>query len=95
MTKRPTFSRLPPFSSSLEKVSSHEESAKCLEHLKHLKNNRVTNVVESELQTLLLQCHFLDEIKEEITEMKNECSSSDKSTKGHERNPEEFGACIE
>ena len=67
------------FLEDLEKVWSNAESGKCLEHLENLKSNAVTNVIESEWQSLLLQRHLLNDIKDEITEMKVE-RSSDKST---------------
>ena len=67
------------FLENLEKVWPHEETGKCLQHLENLKTSRVTNVVESELQSLLLQRHFLNDIKQEITKIKVE-RSSDKST---------------
>ena len=72
------------FLDDLEKVSSNAESGKCLKHLEKLKTNRVTNVVESELQILLLQRHLLNDIKDEITEMKVERSSNKKATEEHE-----------
>ena len=73
------FSIATDFLEDLEKVWSNAESGKCLEHLKRLKTNAVTNVVECELQSLLLQRHLLNDIKDEVTEMKVE-RSSDKST---------------
>ena len=73
------FSIATEFLEDLEKVWSHAENGKCWEHLENLKTSRVTNVVESELQSLLLQRRFLNEIKEEITKIKVE-RSSDKST---------------
>ena len=72
------------FLDDLEKVSSNAESGKCLKHLEKLKTNGVTNVVESELQILLLQRHLLNDIKDEITEMKVERSSNKKATEEHE-----------
>ncbi len=53
------FSIATDFLDGLEKVWSHAESGKCLEHLKRLKTNGVTNVAESELQILVLQRHLL------------------------------------
>ena len=73
------FSIATEFLENLEKVWSHEETGKCSEHLKDLKTRRVINVVESELQSLLLQRRFLNYIKEEITKIKVE-RLSDKST---------------
>ena len=69
------------FLEDLEKVWSNAESGKCLEHLEKLKTSRVTNVVESELQSLLLQRHLLNDIKEEIKEMKVERSSDKNAQK--------------
>ena len=73
------FSMAIDFLKNLEKVWSHAETGKCFQHLENLKTSRVTNVVESELQSLLLQRRLLDDIKEEITKIKVE-RSSDKST---------------
>ncbi len=72
------------FLEDLEKVWSHAESGKCLEHLEKLKTSGVTNVVESELQSLLLQRHLLNDIKEEIKEMKVERSSDKNAIAKHE-----------
>ena len=66
------------FLDDLEKVFPNAENTTCLEHLKHLKINNVTNVAECELQSLLLQLQLLDGIKEEITAIKDE-QSVDKS----------------
>ena len=68
----------------LEKVWSNAKGGKCLEHLKKLKTNGVTNVVESELQILLLQRHLLNDIKDEIKEMKVERSSDKRTIEKHE-----------
>ena len=67
------------FLEDLEKVWSHAETGKCLKNLENLKTSGVTNVVESELQSLLLQRGLLNDIKEEIIKIKVE-RSSDKST---------------
>ena len=72
------------FLDDLEKVWSHAESGKCLEHLKRLKANGVTNVVESELQSLLLQRHLLNDIKDEITKIKVKRSSDKNAIENHE-----------
>ena len=77
--KDESFSIATDFLEDLKKVFSHAENAQCLEHLEHLKTSGVTNVVETELQSLLLQRHLLNDIKEEIATMKAE-RSSDKST---------------
>ena len=75
--KNEAFSIAIDFLEDLEKVSNTENTA-CLEYLKHLKINKVTNVAECELQSLLLQRQLLDDIKEEITAIKDE-QSVDKS----------------
>ena len=72
------FSIATDFLKDLENVCPNTENLNCLEHLAHLNINGVTNVVECELQSLLLQRHLLDDIKEEITNMRVE-RSSDKS----------------
>ena len=72
------------FLEHLEKVWCNAESGKCLEHLEKLKTSGVTNVVESELQSLLLQRHLLNDIKEEIKEMKVERSSDKNAIEKHE-----------
>ena len=78
------FSIATDFLENLEKVWSNAESRKCLEHLKKLKTSGVTNVIESELQSLLLQRHLLNDIKDEVTEMKVERSSDKSLIKKHE-----------
>ena len=78
------FSIATDFLDDLEKVWSNAESGKCLKHLEKLKTNGVPNVVESELQSLLLQRHLLNDIKEEIKEMKVERSSDKSMIEEHE-----------
>ena len=78
------FSIATDFLEDLEKVWSNAESGKCLEHLEKLKTNGVINVAESELQILLLQRHLLNDIKEEIKEMKVERSSDKSMIEEHE-----------
>ena len=72
------------FLEDLEKVWSKAESGKCLEHLKRLNTNGVTNVVECEMQSLVLQRHLLNDIKDEITKMKVERSSDKNAIENHE-----------
>ncbi len=72
------------FLKGLEKIWSNAESGKCLEHLEKLKTSGVTNVIECELQSLLLQRHLLNDIKEEITKMKVERSSDKNAIEKHE-----------
>ena len=72
------------FLKDLEKIWSNAESGKCLEHLEKLKTSGVTNVIECELQSLLLQRHLLNDIKDEITEMKVERSSDKNAIEKHE-----------
>jgi hypothetical protein len=59
--KAEIFSIATDFLEDLEKVFSHAENAKCLEHLKHLKTSGVTDVdvVESERQSSKLQSSVL------------------------------------
>ncbi len=78
------FSIATDFLEDLEKVRTNAKGGKCLEHLKKLKTNGVTNVIESELQSLLLQRHLLNDIKDEITEMKVEISSDKNAIEKHE-----------
>ena len=78
------FSIATDFLEDLEKVWSNAESGECLEHLEKLKTSGVTNVAESELQSLLLQRHLLKDIKDEVTEMKVERSSDKSLIKKHE-----------
>ena len=61
--KAEIFSIATDFLEDLEKVFSHAENAKCLEHLKHLKTSGVTDVdvVESERQSSKLQSSVLAE----------------------------------
>ena len=82
--KAESFSIATDFLEDLEKVSPHPENAQCLEHLEHLKTSGVINVVESELQSLLLQRHLLNDIKE-ITTMKAERSSDKSAIEEHEQ----------
>ena len=79
------FSIATEFLEDLEKVCPNAENGKCLEHLENLKTSRVTNVVESELQSLLLQRRLLDDIKEEITKIQVERSSEKSTIEEHEQ----------
>lgn len=80
------FSIATDFLEDLEKVFPNAKNKQCLEHLAHLKTNGITNVVESELQSLQLQRHLLDDIKEEIgTIMKAERSSDKSAIEEHEK----------
>ena len=70
------FSIAADFLKDLENVSPNSENSNCSKYLKHLMTKGVTgNVVECELQSLLLQRQMLDDLKEEITNMKLERSS--------------------
>ena len=60
-----TFSIATNFLKDLEKVWSHEKNRECLEHLKHVETSGVTNVDESEFQSLQLARLVLEDIKEE------------------------------
>ena len=72
------------FLKDLENVSPNTECVKCFDHFEHLKIKGITNVVECEVQSLLLQRHVLDDIKEEITNMKVERSSDKNVIKEHQ-----------
>ena len=69
----------------LENVCPNTENVKCLEHLEYLKTNGVTNVVESELKNLWLQRHLLDDIKEELTNVKVERLSDENMIDDHQQ----------
>ena len=70
--KNEGFSIAIDFLDDLQNAFSNTENTTCLEYLKHLKISKVTNVAECELQSLLLQRQLLDDIKEEITAIKDE-----------------------
>ncbi len=78
------FSIATDFLEDLEKVWSNAESRKCLEYLKNLKTIGVSNVIESERQSLLLLQRHLRNCKDEITEMKAELSSDKSTIEEHE-----------
>ena len=78
------------FLKDLENVCPNTENSNCLEHLKYLNTNEVTNVFECELQSLLLQRHLLDNIKEEITNIKIERSSDKKAIEEHQQKLEKL-----
>ena len=74
--KKEGFSIAVDFLKDLENVGPNSENSNCSKYLEHLMTKGVTsNVVASELQSLLLQRQMLDAIKEEITNMKDERSS--------------------
>ena len=84
--KTESFSIAIDFLKDLENVCSNtENSNQCLEHVAYLNTNKVTNVVECELQSLLLQRQLLDGIKEEITNMKVERSSDKTLMEEHQQ----------
>ena len=78
------FSIATDFLKDLENVSPNTENVKCSEHLEYLKTNRVTNVVESELQNLLLQHQLLNDIKEELANIIVEHSSDKNAIEEHQ-----------
>ena len=78
------------FLKDLENVCPNTENSNCLEHLEYLNINDVTSVFECELQSLLLQRHVLDNIKEEITTMKTERSSDKKAIEEHQQKLEKL-----
>ena len=78
------FSIAADFLEDLDNVSPNNKNSNCLKHLEYLKTKGVTeNVVECELQSLLLQRQLLDDIKEEITNMKVERSSDKTAIEKH------------
>ena len=78
------FSIATDFLKDLENVSPNTENVECSEHLEYLKTNRVTNVVESELQNLLLQHQLLNDIKEELANIIVEHSSDKNAIEEHQ-----------
>ena len=76
--KAESFSIATDFLKDLENVYPSTQNSNCLEHLEYLNSNGEIDVDECELQSLLLQRQLLDDIKEEITNMRVE-RSSDKS----------------
>ena len=82
--KKEGFSIAAEFLKDLDNVSPNTKNSNCLKHLEYLKTKGVTeNVVECELQSLLLQRQLLDDIKEEITNMKAERSSDKTAIEKH------------
>ena len=78
------FSIAAEFLKDLDNVSPNTKNSNCLKHLEYLKTKGVTeNVVECELQSLVLQRQLLDDIKEEITNMKVERSSDKTAIEKH------------
>ena len=84
------FSIATDFLKDLENVCPNTENSNCLEHLEYLNTNEVTNVFECELQSMLLQRHLLDNIKEEITNMKTERLSDKKALEEHQQKLEKL-----
>ena len=78
------------FLKDLENVCPNTENSNCLEHLEYLNTNEVASVFECELQSLLLQRHLLDNIKEEITNIKIERSSDKKAIEEHQQKLEKL-----
>ena len=82
--KTESFSIAADFLKDLDNVCPNTKNSNCLKHLEYLKTKGVTeNVVECELQSLLLQRQLLDDIKEEITNMKVERSSDKTAIEKH------------
>ena len=88
------FSIATEFLKDLENVCPNTENSNCLEHLKYLNTNEVTSVFECKLQSLLLQRHLLDNIKEEITTMKTERSSDKKAIEEHQQKLEKLKCAL-
>ena len=84
------FSIATEFLKDLENVCPNTENSNCLDHLEYLNTNEVTNVFECELQSLLLQRHLLDNIKEEITNIKIERSSDKRAIEEHQQKLEKL-----
>ena len=82
------------FLKDLENVCPKTENSNCLEHIEYMNTNEVTNVFECELQSLLLQRHLLDNIKEEITTMKTERSSDKKAIEEHQQKLEKLKCAL-
>ncbi|XP_028405131.1 uncharacterized protein LOC114527630 [Dendronephthya gigantea] len=83
--KSQSFSIANEFLEDLEAKFSHKETKDCKEYLDNLEKNGVANIVESELKSLLLQRQLLDDIKEEMTQMKVDRSSDKSKMEEHER----------
>ena len=82
--KKEDFSITADFLNDINKVYPNAENVKCLEYLEHLKTKGITrNVAECELPSLLLQRQLLDDIKEEIKNMKVELSSDKSAIEEH------------
>ena len=92
--KAESFSIATDFLKDLENVCPNTENSNCLEHLEYLKTNKVTSVFECKLQSLLLQRHLLDNIKEEITNMKTERSSDKKAIEEHQQKLEKLKCAL-
>ena len=88
------FSIATEFLKDLENVCPNTENSNCLEHIEYMNTNEVTNVFECELQSLLLQRHLLDNIKEEITTMKIERSSDAKAIEEHQQKLEKLKCAL-
>ena len=88
------FSIATDFLKDLENVCPNTENFNCLEHLKYMNTNEVTSVFECELQSLLLQRHLLDNIKEEITTVKTERSSDRKAIEEHQQKLEKLKCAL-
>ena len=89
------FSIATDFLKDLENVCPNDENSNCLEHLKYLNTNEVTSsVFECELQSLLLQRHLLDNIKEEIKTVKTERSSDKKTIEEHQQKLEKLKCAL-
>ena len=88
------FSIATDFLKDLENVCPNTENSNCQEHLEYLNTNRVTSVFECELQSLLLQRHLLDNIKEEITNIKIERSSDKMAIEEHQQKIEKLKCAL-
>ena len=92
-----SFSIAIDFLEDLVKIWSHAENGKCsecLEHLKKIETSGVTNVSESERQSLRLQHRLLNDIKEEITKIKDERLSDKSTLEEHEQKLKNLGRAI-
>ena len=88
------FSIATEFLKDLENVCPNTENSNCLEHLEYLNTNEVTSVFECELQSLLLQRHLLDNIKEEIKTVKTERSSDKMAIEEHQQKLEKLKCAL-
>ena len=74
----------------IQKLSVPTENGASLEHLKHLKDNSITNIAKCELQCLILQRQLLNQMKEEISIVQFKASSDKRTVEEHESKLKKF-----